>query len=158
MNFKFTKYGITNALLSLIPIFPVWTLFPGLLIGMGIEKCISDCISSYKIVLLLSICLVIILVIVYLFGMKKLLIKDPKALKTNFKLFSLLIYMMANTAAFIIILGPNVVCNGSSMSVMACVLSGPIASVVILILGFLIDLKLKIYPVMLNIKKTAKLP
>jgi len=146
MSFKFTKFGVINALLSLIPIFPAWTLFPGMLIGMGLKNCIGDCVLSYKIVMLLSIFLIIGATGLYLLRIKKILIKEPKIIKRNFRLFSLFIYMVANTTAFIIILGPYLVCNGSSMSILACFYSGPIASVSIIILGFLIDFKIKVYP------------
>ena len=124
MYFKFTKYGIINALLSLIPIFPAWTLFPGLLIGMGLANCIGDCVLSFKIVLFLCIVLIIGTTVLYLLNLKTKLTKEPKVVKRDFRLFSLFIYMLANTIAFIAILGPYLACNGSSMSVLACFYSG----------------------------------
>jgi hypothetical protein len=38
MDFRFTKYSFINALWSLIPIFPTWTLFPGVFAAMSLEK------------------------------------------------------------------------------------------------------------------------
>jgi len=152
MNLRFTKYGAINALLSLIPIFPLWTLFPGVLIALGIEKCLNNCILGYQLVMFLSIFLVIGATAFYLSRINRLLFKDVKVIRQNFRLFSLFIYTFSNTAALIIILSPNLACNGSSMSIMACVFSAPIASIALIILGFLIDLKIKIYPPELNVK------
>lgn len=149
MNWRFTKYGTINALFSLIPIFPVWTLFPGILIEVGLENCIGDCILSYKIIMLVSIFLIICTTSLYLLRIDKIAFKEPKIIKRNFRLFSLLIYTLANTIALIIILGPSLACNGSSMSILACLYSAPIASVAIIIFGFLIDLKIEIFPIAL---------
>jgi len=59
MDFKFTKFGFVNALLSLIPIFPAWTIFPAIFAAGGIEKLINDCELSYQIVLWVSSILLI---------------------------------------------------------------------------------------------------
>jgi hypothetical protein len=50
MDFRFTKYSFINALWSLIPIFPTWTLFPGVF-AMSLEKITGDCATGYSIVL-----------------------------------------------------------------------------------------------------------
>jgi hypothetical protein len=50
MDFRFTKYSFINALWSLIPIFPTWTLFPGLLAAMSL-KITGNCETGYLIVL-----------------------------------------------------------------------------------------------------------
>ncbi|SDT59108.1 hypothetical protein SAMN05216490_4202 [Mucilaginibacter mallensis] len=143
MTFQFTKYSLVNALLSLIPIFPIWTLFPIIGIESGIENYTGDCILSYKITLGICMLLIAVSIIVYLFSIKKILLKEPKVIKRNFRWFSLLIYTFINCSGLIIILGPYLACNGSSMSIMVCIFSGPIASVVLIILGLLIDLKVK---------------
>lgn len=128
MKYQFTRYGLINAAWSLIPIFPLWSLFPGMGLEIGIEKLLNDCELSYKIVLYILILLVIIATTLYLVFIRKIIIKGSKFAKTNFRLFSLLIYTFINTVALIIILGPHVACNGSSMSIMVVIFSGPIAS------------------------------
>jgi hypothetical protein len=112
-------------------------------IAVGIEKLTGDCVLSYNIVLVLSIISVVVIITSYLWRINKTLSKTQKTVKQNFRLFSLLIYMFANTAAMIIILGANIACNGSSMSIMVVIFSGPIASIALIILGFLVDLRIK---------------
>jgi len=143
MKFTFTNYGFINALWSLIPIFPLWTLFPGIGIETGIEKISGNCELSYEIDLALSIFLIIVATIWYLINTKRLKKKDIRTVKKYFRLLSLFIYTFINTAALIIILGPYLACNGSSMSIMVVIFTAPIASFSIIVLGFLVDLKIK---------------
>jgi hypothetical protein len=132
-----------NALISLIPVFPIWTLFPVIGTEYGIQQLTGDCELAYKIILSLSILIAICIVGLYLFYINKVLLKDIKFIKRNFKLISLLFYTFANAAAMIIILGPHLACYGSSMSIMVVIYSGPIASIAVLIFGFLVDIRLK---------------
>ena len=59
----------------------------------------------------------------------------------NFRLFSLGIYTLLNTGIIIIILGTNLACHGDGQTILAFIYSGPITSVGLLALGFIVDLK-----------------
>ena len=85
MTFRFTKYGFINALWSLIPIFPTWTLFPGVLGAMAIEKLINDCEASYRVVLWVSVLLAISLIAIYAYRLDKILLRKEKDIKRNFR-------------------------------------------------------------------------
>ena len=137
MNFQFTKYGLVNALWSLIPIFPTWTLFPGIISALLIENAINDCETSYLIVLLGSIILTIAITIFLLFRL-------DKQTKMSFSLWCLSIYTLINTAGLISIVGIHSACYGDGQTLLACIYSGPIASLSVIALGFLSDLKVKI--------------
>ena len=139
---KFTKFGLVNAALSLIPIFPTWTLFPGVIISTGIGELIGKCETGYEIILWTSITLTIVLVFRYLRQIHRLIEnKNEKELKRHFRLFSLGIYTLLNTAILIMLVGTNLACHGDGQTLLMCIISGPIASVGLVILGFLIDLK-----------------
>lgn len=62
----------------------------------------------------------------------------------NFRLWSLLIYTLTNTAGLILIIGVNLACHGDGQTILACIYSGPIASITIIAFGFLSDVKIKI--------------
>jgi len=51
MRYRFTKYGFINALWSLIPLVPLFSLFPGVLTAMAIGKLTNDCETGYRVVL-----------------------------------------------------------------------------------------------------------
>lgn len=141
---KFTKYGLVNAALSLIPIFPTWTLFPGVIISSWIGDLIGKCEIAYEIVLWTSIIVAIGLVFWYLSQIQRLLAtKKEHELKRHFRLFSLGLYTLLNTAILIMLLGTNLACHGDGQTLLMCILSGPIASVGLVILGFIIDLKVR---------------
>ncbi len=141
MNFKFTKYSLTNSLYSLIPIFPTWTLFPGVLTAKGVEFIIKDCETSYKIVYALSILLTIILIYHYLKKVNFLLLKKERYIIRDFRIWNLNIYALVNTFSIIQILGFDEVCHGSSTAFLACIISGPIASLSIILFGIIMDIK-----------------
>ncbi|WP_379924593.1 hypothetical protein [Mariniflexile jejuense] len=141
---KYTKYGLINALLSLIPIFPTLTLFPGVITAMAIENTVNSCETSYFIVLWSSIILTIVITALFLLRLDKKTVKTKKKEKINFGLLSLLIYTLINTAGLILILGTDLACHGDGQTILACLLSGPIASLFIIVLGLISDLKIKI--------------
>jgi len=139
---KFTKFGLVNAAISLIPIFPAWTLFPGVLISTWVGSWIGNCDTGYDIVLWTSILLTIALVFWYLQQIHRLIEnKKEKELKIHFRLFSLGIYTLLNTAILIMLVGTNVACHGDGQTLLMCIVSGPMASLGLVILGFIIDLK-----------------
>lgn len=139
---KFTKFGLVNAALSLIPIFPTWTLFPGVIISTWIGDLIGKCETGYEIIQWTSIILTIVLIFWYLGQIHRLLEnKKEKELKRHFRLFSLGIYTLLNTAILIILIGTNLACHGDGQTVLMCIISGPLASVGLIIFGFIVDLK-----------------
>ena len=142
MNFRYTKYSLVNALWSLIPIFPVWTLFPGILIASGIEQIINNCKSSYIIILWLSIISIFILVFSFILKSNKHPKKSNKEIKNAFRLCSLLIYTLVNTSVLILLVGVNLACNGDGQTFLNCIYSGPLASISIIVFGLICDLKI----------------
>jgi|SRR5579859_1115693 len=138
----FTKFGLINALLSLIPIFPAWTLFPGIIAGKGLGDLLENCERGYLIVLWVSFTLSVFLILKYLREVKaKIDSNTEKQLRLNFRLFSLGIYTLLNTGIIIIILGTNLACHGDGQTILAFIYSGPMASIGLIALGFIVDLK-----------------
>lgn len=84
---RFTKYGFVNALWSLIPIFPIWTLFPAVLVAKGLEDNLNDCEASYRLVLWITILLAILLMTLYIYKIDKILLKPEKDIKHHFRFF-----------------------------------------------------------------------
>jgi len=140
MKFKFTTYSFVNALLSLIPIFPVWLVIPGVLAAMGIEKMGGSCEQSYIIVFWFCVSLSLILMVNYLISLPKLILKKTeKDIKFHFRIFNLLMYTLINTALMIKILGIYYCCHGDGQSILVVMFSGPITSVILIVIGFIID-------------------
>jgi hypothetical protein len=141
MDFRFTKYGFINALWSLIPIFPTWTLFPGVLAAMGLENITGNCETGYLIVLWFSVVTVIGMMIFYGYRLDNILLKTESEVKLNFRFYSLILYTLSNTAILITMLGVDLACYGDGQTFLMCIMSGPIASLVLIAFGFLMDLK-----------------
>ncbi|MFN7100651.1 MAG: hypothetical protein ACK4M4_09780 [Flavobacterium sp.] len=141
MDFRFTKYSFVNALWSLIPIFPTWTLIPGVFAAMSLEKITGDCTTGYSIVLWFSALAAIGMMIFYGYRLDKTLLKTKKEVKRNFRFYSLILYTLLNTAILITMLGVDLACNGDGQTFLMCIMSGPIASLVLIAFGFLMDLK-----------------
>jgi hypothetical protein len=142
LTYKFTKYGAINALWSLVPIFPAWTLMP----GIALSSLFNNCEAGYQYIEWCSIILTIFITLLYIREIEKLLDKEQVKIKRNFRWFSLLIYTLINTATFIMILGPYLACEGDGQTVLVAILSGPVASFFLILLGLAIDLKLSITP------------
>ena len=141
MDFRFTKYSFINALWSLIPIFPTWTLFPGLLAAMGLEKITGNCETGYLIVLWFSAVAAIGMMIFYGYRLDNILLKTESEVKRNFRFYSLIIYTLSNTVLLITLLGVDLACYGDGQTLLMCIFSGPLASLVLIAFGFLLDLK-----------------
>ena len=141
MDFRFTKYSFINALWSLIPIFPTWTLFPGLLAAMSLEKITGDCVTGYSIVLWFSAVAAIGMMVFYGYRLDNILLKTESEVKRNFRFYSLIIYTLSNTAILITMLGVDLACYGDGQTLLMCIFSGPLASLVLIAFGFLLDLK-----------------
>lgn len=141
MEFTFTKYSFVNALWSLIPIFPTWTLIPGVFAAMSLEKITGDCTTGYSIVLWFSAVAAIGMMIFYGYRLDKTLLKTKKEVKRNFRFYSLILYTLLNTAILIMMLGVDLACYGDGQTFLMCIFSGPPASLVLIAFGFLLDLK-----------------
>lgn len=142
MDFRFTKYASKNALLSLIPVFPAWTLFPGMFVAMALQQVSNNCEASYRTVLWFSITITMLLMALYMYLIDKILLKTEHTVKRNFRLWNAAIYTFSNTAAFITIIGVNLACHGDGQTALACIYSGPVASVLLIVFGFAIDVKI----------------
>lgn len=111
---------------------------------MAIENAVDSCETSYLVVLLVSIILTILCSAFIIFKLDKQIEKNEKKTKMNFRLWSLLIYTLINTAGLILIVGVNLACHGDGQTLLACIYSAPIASLSIIVLGLISDLKIKI--------------
>ena len=129
---------------SLVPIFPTWTLFPGVLAAMAIESGMNDCESSYHIVLWASMILTILSATFFLYKLDSTKSKSESKTKVNFRVWSLLIYTFTNTAVLILMVGVNLACHGDGQTLLMCIYSGTIASLTIVLFGLLSDLKIKV--------------
>ena len=141
MDFRFTKYSFINALWSLIPIFPTWTLFPGVFAAMSLEKITGDCVTGYSIVLWFSAVAAIGMMVFYGYRLDNILLKTENEVKRNFRFYSLIIYTLSNTVLLITLLGVDLACYGDGQTLLMCIFSGPLASLVLIAFGFLLDLK-----------------
>ena len=143
MSLSFTKLGFTNALWSLIPIFPIWTVIPAVLVADLLTGKVFNCEISYKIVLFISIALLILVASYYFNGLEQKLAKGKNATKDNFRIFNLAIYTLVNTVALVLIIGVDLACNGDGQTLLACLYSGPLASLSLILTGFLADLRVR---------------
>lgn len=136
LNFKFTKYGFTNALWSLIPIFPIWSLFPGVGLGELINLVLDDCQLSYKITYHISYTIALTAVFLFTNRRKKL---PSKKENWNFKIWCLSVYTFINISLFIYIVEPEIVCTGDGQTALGVIYSAPFATLSIVILGLITD-------------------
>ena len=141
MDFRFTKYSFINALWSLIPVFPTWTLFPGVFAAMSLEKITGDCATGYSIVLWFSAVAAIGMMVFYGYRLDNISLKTESEVKRNFRFYSLIIYTLSNTVLLITLLGVDLACYGDGQTLLMCIFSGPLASLVLIAFGFLLDLK-----------------
>ena len=141
MSFRFTKLGFTNALWSLIPIFPTWTVIPAVLVADLLTGKMFNCETSYKLVLFISVALIILVASYYFNGLEQQLAKGKNAVKDNFRIFNLAMYTLVNTVVLILIIGVDLACNGDGQTLLACLYSGPLASLSLILIGFIADLK-----------------
>ncbi len=143
-KFRYTKFGFINTLLSLIPIFPIFTLFPGVLFADLVGKAFNDCELGYSITL--WTCFAVTAFLVFRFfrqiGTRETRTSD-RQLREDFRIFSLGIYALVNTAILIIILGTDLACHGDGQSILVCIYSGPLTSIGLLLLGISVDIRVR---------------
>lgn len=144
-KFRYSRFGLINALLSLIPLFPAWTLFPGILFGTALGVIIDDCELGFLVTLWTCFGLVTILLLRFFNRPAADTVKTAeKQSKKEFRFFYLQIYTLTNTAVLIMIVGTNLVCHGDGQTLLSFVLSGPIASIGLILLGVAVDIKVRI--------------
>lgn len=137
-----TYYGFINGLLSLIPIFPAWSMYPAAFIGAFLGPYIP-CQLLFTIVSILACISSIIYAVVYYNRINHYESRDKKDYKADFRFFCFKQYMLIHTFSFILIVGVDNLCQGDGQSVLAIMFSGPVASLIIFILGILFDLTFK---------------
>ena len=141
MSFRYSKLAFINALLSLIPIFPLWTLFFGVGSAVALTT-FTDCENAYAIVewSCFAAALFFTGFIILNSGKWERLLTE-KQLKKRYRLFNLIIYTLLNNALLIHLVGPYKACYGQSDSVLLGIYTGPIISLILLVIGFVIDIK-----------------
>ena len=140
MNYKFTKYGIVNGLISLIPIIPAFTLFPLFLIIAIISEIFNDCVLSYIITLILCFSLATGIIFKQYFLLKSHIEHKTDNIKSTFRIISFINYSIVNSLIFLLIVGNNVTCSNDGQTGLGFIYSGPIASIYLILYGFLIDI------------------
>ncbi|MCI9846551.1 hypothetical protein [Flavobacterium pectinovorum] len=140
MNFRFTKYAFTNALWTLIPIFPIFSIFPCVLLALGIEKITHNCEISYTIVLWFSILFILLTSFLFFRKLDSFLLNE-KTIRQKFMSLNFTLYILLNTVIYIIMLGVNVACHGDGQTALMTIVSGPISSLLLIVFGFFIDLR-----------------
>jgi quinol-cytochrome oxidoreductase complex cytochrome b subunit len=141
MKFRYTKFGFYDALLSLIPIFPVWSLFFGVGIAQLIRSMNVDCEIAYEISKWICLLLVIVPFLLFILKFKYFEIKrSEKEQKKYFKIFNLIIYTFLNNFIFSAMMGDQIECYGSSLQVLDVIYSGPLTSLFIIAIGLIFDI------------------
>ncbi|QHT68277.1 hypothetical protein GXP67_17330 [Rhodocytophaga rosea] len=134
-----TYFGFINGLLSLIPIFPAWSIFPGAITAGILEKFIP-CESSILMVGIMAFLISIIYAIAYYIKINQYESRNKENFKAQFRFFCLNQYILINTYLFISIVGINNCCYGDGQTAFGVIFSGPLASIMIFILGVIFDL------------------
>ncbi|MGE5395055.1 MAG: hypothetical protein ACM3P1_09930 [Candidatus Saccharibacteria bacterium] len=142
-KYRYTKLGLRNSLLSLIPFVSIFSLVPGIFFSGIIGKVLNNCELGYSI----SMWICLFLTVFLIWKRFKIIgtyenITSEKELKQEFTQYSLGIYTLVNTALCILILGPGLACHGDGQSIMVVIFSGPLSSMGILLLGIFADLKI----------------
>jgi hypothetical protein len=114
----------------------------------------GKCETGYEIILWTGIILTIALVFWYLRQVRGLIEnKKEKELKKHFRLFSLVVYTLLNTVILIMLVGTKLACHGDGQTLLMCLMSGPISSIGLIILGFIVDLKKETYSFYMNVQE-----
>src|SRR5579872_6686573 len=99
---EFTKFSLINAAISLIPIFPTWTLFPGVILGSVVGDAMGKCEFGYETILWVCVAITIAMVSWYFSRVQTIITsKNRHDLKIHFRIFCLIVYTLLNTAFLI---------------------------------------------------------
>lgn len=142
MTLKFTRYSFLIFLISFIPFFPIFTLVPFSFLQMLMDRLIKNCELSYQVLAIVCLIGAMAVVILYLNSIKKTFAQNRGQTTFYYVLISVLLYALANTAAFVIILSPASSCHGDGQSIMDLIYSSPFAGFVVLIFGLVVDLRI----------------
>jgi len=145
MSFRFTKYSVINAILSLIPSFPIFSLFPSILLADKMANILDNCEKVFMIFFFVYIVLAILSLFVFIYKIDTILKRKKQlqsSVKWDFRLFCLWIYSLSNMIIFIAVVGTRGACSGDGQTILAVIYSGPFSSFVLIILGLTIDLRL----------------
>lgn len=142
-RYQFTKYGVVYALISLIPLVPVFGIMPGFALAMGVEKLGTSCEVGYQIALMISIIIAILIVIIYPKLLDRILAKHSKSVALHFGMVSVILYVMVSTIAFIMSVGVTNCCHGDGQTGLAVFFSAPYATVALALFGMVVDFKKK---------------
>ncbi len=145
LKLRFTKYGLINLLISLIPIIPFFALIPYVLIGEGTNNITGSCLNSTWILLCGSLTLAVLVTSIYVARFDRVLLKSNKKVIVNFECWSFIIYSFVNIAMFIIYAGVDGYCHGDGQLILYLLYSGPVASLSLIIFGFIIDIKVNYF-------------
>jgi hypothetical protein len=139
-----TYYGLINGLITLIPVFPIWSLLPVALISMVLQQYIS-CKTSFSVILCIIFLTWIVHAVIYFNRINTYVSRDKKDYKADFRFFCFKQYVLINSFFFILLLGEDSWCRGDGQSGLVAIFSGPIASVYIFFLGIIFDSTFKKY-------------
>lgn len=142
-KYQFTKYGAILALLSLIPLVPVFGIIPSVVVSAGIEKLGATCEVSYQITLLISTTLATLIIFIYTKYLDIVLEKTSKSIGLYFGMASTLLYIMVSTIAFIMSVGVHHCCHGDGQTGLAVFFTAPFATAALLVFGIIVDVKKK---------------
>jgi hypothetical protein len=143
MKSRFAKISLRHALYSLIPIFPILALIPFALISSGLSKLKIDCIISYKIIFFISLAAISIIVYRFQTNLKDFLNQEEHVIKYKYQYSNYLLYTLLNYTYFVTILGFDNMCGSDGQAILACIMTGPLASVSLLAYGIFNDYKEK---------------
>lgn len=141
--YRFTKFGLVNALLSLIPIVPAWTLFPGVALAALFGRIAGNCELGYLITLWASFGGAAVLLVWY-FRKFEIGGRTEKQLRREFRLISLAVYTLMNMGLLIVWVGTYLACYGDGQTLLVVIYSGPLASIGLILFGFGVDVKVSI--------------
>lgn len=143
MRLRFTKYSIINILISFIPIFPAWTIFPGIIVAYLLGELFRNC-QIGMVIISVGFPLLSLFWIFNFFKYLPYKIENysEREIKNDFRFFCLQIYTALNTVLVLWILGTRNFCyGGDGQTFLVVIVSGPIASAGILLLGLITDLE-----------------
>ena len=152
---KYSFYGLISGLIFLIPIFPIFTLFP----MAGLDSVLGDlfnCVIVYRIEYVFFLILAIIVDFIYFRRAVRKNVTEKEGVGYIFSeeegfgfifFFNLLLYSLVNSFVFLVVIGAQAACNGDGQTILGVIYSGPISSIVVFINGVIIDIvKYKLKP------------
>jgi hypothetical protein len=133
-------YGLINGLLTLIPVFPTWSIIPGVFLAGIAERVIMvSCPRSMLITATVAAIALVTDVMLYFRNINQYESRNKADYKSHFRFFCFRQYIFGNTGLFIGIIGPDTLCKSDGQTILGVMLSGLFASIWLVILGVLFD-------------------